>query len=416
MPQIDLIADLLNQRFLKIRELSLKICEPLEVEDYVAQPVTDVSPPKWHLAHTTWFFENFILVPHFKGYKLYNDHFPYLFNSYYVTAGDRWTRAQRGDLTRPTVADIISYRKYVDQAILSFLDKQHVSDDLLYIFEIGFQHEQQHQELLLYDIKYILGHNPTFPSYLDFELSLNESLAPSWLGVESDNYPIGHTSEDFCFDNELGAHQVFLESFEIRDTLVTNQEYLEFMNSDGYKKSTLWLSEGFDWITENRISCPMYWNFIEGEWFQYGLSGIRKMDMNEPVSHVSFYEADAFARWKGSRLPTEFEWEVASRKYGAEISNTSNFVDDWSLAPRALRSQFFGNLWEWTESAYRPYPRYKAADGTLGEYNGKFMINTMVLRGGSYGTSRDHIRYSYRNFFHPHLQWMFSGIRLANYK
>ncbi len=409
------IISLLSQ-YQKVRSHSEFICEPLEVEDYVVQPVMDVSPPKWHLAHTTWFFENFILVPHKKGYKVFDPNHAYLFNSYYITAGDRWTRAARGHLTRPTVKDIYAYRKYVDDQMIEFLDSiSDISEELKYVFEIGFQHEQQHQELLFYDIKYILGHNPLFPAYKDVRSAEQSTPDINWLRQDSGMYQIGHQEDGFCFDNELNAHEVFLPAFEIRSGIVSNAEFLEFINAGGYDDSTLWLSEGWDWVNQNQINAPMYWHRMDDQWHVYTLSGLKPMDPYEPVSHVSFYEADAFARWKGVRLPTEFEWEVACRHFEPTIPKAANFVENDHLKPISEGTQFYGNLWDWTESAYRPYPGYKPVEGTLGEYNGKFMMNTMVLRGGSYATSRDHIRPTYRNFFHPHLQWMFSGIRLAKY-
>lgn len=407
--------DLLS-KYRRIRQFSEQICDPLEVEDYVVQPVMDVSPPKWHLAHTTWFFETFILVPHLKNYKVFHKDYPYLFNSYYITAGDRWTRAQRGHLTRPTVKEIYAYRAYVDDHMLNYLENHEVDSDLLYVFEIGFQHEQQHQELLFYDIKYILGHNPLFPPYQHKEGISSSESKMGWLEVDEGMYPIGHSGASFCFDNELGVHQVFLPSFRISDRLVSNGEFLSFLESGGYEDSTMWLSEGWDLVTQKKLEHPMYWIKMDGIWYHYALGGLKKLDLNEPVSHVSFYEADAYARWRGLRLPTEFEWETACRHFEPTIPEVANFTDRKLLKPLNEGSQFYGNLWEWTESAYRPYPKYQPVEGTLGEYNGKFMMNTMVLKGGSYATSRDHMRATYRNFFHPHLQWMFSGIRLAQYQ
>ncbi len=401
------------KKYQRIRSYSETICEPLQTEDYVAQPVMDVSPPKWHLAHTTWFFENFILVPNKPDYRVFHDQFAFLFNSYYVTAGDRWTRALRGDLTRPTVKEIYQYRQYVDSQMQEFLQNHDVDSDLLYVFEIGFQHEQQHQELLYYDLKYILGCNPLFPVYKKGDTFQSEASKLGWLSLDEGLYAIGHTGDNFCFDNELESHKVFLPSFSISDRLVSNGEYLEFVKNGGYHEPTLWLSEGWDWLQQNEVLSPLYWHEIDGDWMNYTLSGLQHIDAHEPVSHVSFYEADAYARWKGLRLPSEFEWETACKHFEPTPPEIANFNDREFLKPVNHGTQFFGNLWEWTESAYRPYPNYQPEAGTLGEYNGKFMMNTMVLRGGSYATSRDHIRSTYRNFFHPHLQWMFSGIRLA---
>lgn len=403
----------LLHRYQQVRQQTHRLCEPLETEDYVAQPMTDVSPPKWHLAHTTWFFENFILVPHHPDYQVFHAEYCYLFNSYYVSVGARWMRAERGSLTRPTVQDIYAYRKYVDEAITQFLQTDQASQTQE-VFELGLQHEQQHQELLLYDIKYILGQNPLFPAYASAARVVPEvSSKAQWLQVEQGLYDVGYDGDGFHFDNEQGRHKVYLERFEISSHLVTIGEYLEFVQSGGYRKATFWLSEGWDWLTREQVESPLYWVKQDGGWFYYTLHGLLPLDPNEPISHISFYEADAYARWKGLRLPTEFEWEVACDQYGtAKV----NFVEDSAFRPiPSQEPDFLGNLWEWTSSSYRPYPRYAAPEGAIGEYNGKFMINQMVLRGGSYATPADHIRQTYRNFFHPHLQWLFSGFRLARY-
>ncbi|MEQ8471877.1 MAG: ergothioneine biosynthesis protein EgtB [Marinoscillum sp.] len=404
-------------RFQKVRKQTLKLVEPLEIEDFVVQPIEDVSPPKWHLAHTTWFFEVFVLVPNVKGYQLFNKDYPYLFNSYYVAAGDRWTRAQRGHLTRPTVKEVMQYRKHVEEHLSVFLGKTEINNELKYVLEIGLQHEQQHQELLLYDVKFILGHNPLFPVYKDSDFPVKGvQREAQWLSVEKGNYHIGHTGDGFCFDNELGRHEVHLEAFDVSDQLVTNGEFLEFMKSGGYENHTYWLSEGWEWAKSQLIKAPMYWINENGEWLHYTFGGLKSINPVMPVSHLSYFEADAFARWKGCRLPTEFEWEVAAFHYGLPVSAEANFMESNTFQPIPTVGQdFFGNLWEWTSSAYLPYPFYKAPDGALGEYNGKFMVNQKVLRGGSFGTSRDQIRLTYRNFFHPHLQWLFSGVRLARH-
>lgn len=405
-----------TQKFSGIRKQSEKLCEPLEIEDFVAQPVVDVSPPRWHLAHTTWFFETFVLVPKMKGYKLFNSQFPYLFNSYYVQAGERWQRAERGYLTRPTVKEIYDYRKYVNEHIQEFLESTELDDELAYLMELGFQHEQQHQELLLYDIKYILGHNPLFPEYLPFKKAESRRNQGEWRRIESGNYQIGYQEEGFHFDNEKGVHTVFLHDFEIADRLVTKGEFLEFLEAGGYEKTPLWLDEGWKWVQENEIKAPMYWVRDDGGWMEYTLNGLQPIDPNDPLVHVSFYEADAFARWKGVRLPTEEEWEVACNLLRPTAGVDVNFVEsDFYRTTQEESLDFFGNVWEWTASAYRPYPFYQAPSGVLGEYNGKFMINQMVLRGGSFATPKDHIRSTYRNFFHPHLRWLFSGIRLARH-
>jgi len=402
----------LSVKYQRVRRQTIHLCEPLEKEDFVVQPIMDVSPPKWHLAHTTWFFETFILKDHFEGYQLFNKNYPYLFNSYYVSAGDRWSRAQRGHLTRPTVDEIFAYRAYVDDHIHKLFDLVVFDEQLNYIFEVGLNHEQQHQELLLYDIKYILGSNPLFPIYRE-KTHLNQSqLQQSWLPIEEGIYEIGHQGDGYKFDNELGYHKVFLNSFAISSQLITNSEYLAFIESGGYENHHLWLSEGWDWVNNQQEKAPLYWHRLNGEWHNYNFAGSEKLDLNEPVAHISFYEADAFARWKGLRLPSEFEWEIACSKY-SDLIRRGNFVEKELYRPYKEDKQFFGNLWQWTSTPYRPYPGFEPADGALGEYNGKFMINTMVLRGGSYATPQDHIRSTYRNFFHPNVQWMFAGIRLA---
>ena len=410
--------ELLTEKFKSIRDFSLVLCDPLEKEDYVVQPTMDVSPPKWHLAHTTWFFETFLLAPFDKAFKPFNKDYALLFNSYYIAAGERWVRSERGALTRPTVEEVIAYRKYVDQACVEYLETHQLSDRERYILEVGLNHEQQHQELLLYDIKYILGHNPLFPRYTQMKQeSLIRNVEPGWIEVPEGVYEIGHKEDSFCYDNETSPHKVYLQHMEIANQLVTNKEYLEFIQDGGYTSHQYWLSEGWDWVNRERIKAPMYWIREDDDWYQYTLNGLQPLDKNLPVSHISFYEAEAFATWKGYRLPTEFEWEVAARMTEPNISKDSNFVESGHFSERATGGyDFLGNLWEWTSSPYRPYPHFKPDEGALGEYNGKFMINQMVLRGGSYGTSKSHIRHTYRNFFHPHLQWMFSGIRLARYK
>lgn len=407
----------LKERFERIRTCTENICSRLDTEDFVVQPVEDVSPPKWHLAHTTWFFETFILSPHLKSYKIFNDKFNFLFNSYYESAGPKVIRSHRGNLTRPTVDEIFDYRAYVNKHIVQYLEEDSLSAEIGTLFELGMQHEQQHQELLLYDIKYILGNNPLFPVYIDKPRphtadpkKLNLIQIPAGL------YEVGNKTDGFCFDNELGRHKVFLHDYGIMNRLITNGEYLEFIEDGGYQQFRYWLSEGWEWVNSCDIKNPGHWHLLEGKWYQYSLNGgLKQLEVNDPVMHVSFYEADAFAKWQGKRLPTEFEWEVAAEKINA-VQAESNLLETGYYEPVASvgkHHQFFGDVWEWTNSAYLPYPFYKAPEGAVGEYNGKFMVNQMVLRGGSCGTPRDHIRTSYRNFFHPHLRWMFSGIRLA---
>ncbi|WP_291783521.1 ergothioneine biosynthesis protein EgtB [Cecembia sp.] len=378
---------LLQTLFKTCRQRTSTICKPLEVEDYIPQPTIDVSPPKWHLGHTTWFFEAFVLEPYFKDYQLYDDDFAYLFNSYYNNAGKRVLRPKRGLMSRPPVREVMAYRDYVTEAILQFLPQ--IDDtNVLDIVELGINHEEQHQELLVYDIKYILGNQPTFPIYGEgFELK--PETGKGFVELKEGLYTIGADGHSFCYDNERGQHQVYLGKYAISNALVSNGAYLEFIADGGYRDFNLWLSEGWDFIQKENINAPLYWYQMEGEWWYYTLQGFQKIDPNQPVCHISFYEALAFAEWKGMRLPTEFEWEVAAPQL------------NW------------GQLWEWTYSAYQPYPGFEKAPGALGEYNGKFMINQNVLRGASVATAPKHSRITYRNFFHPACRWHFAGIRLA---
>lgn len=378
----------LKNHYINTRNRFVEICKPLKTEDFSVQPTEFVSPIKWHLAHTTWFFEQFVLSAFKNNYKVFNEDFSYLFNSYYNNAGKRVLRPNRGLMTRPTVSEIYVFRNYVDTQLLEFL-KDNPSEEAKKVIALGLQHEQQHQELFFYDIKYILGNQPTFPSFEnDLELFPIESISKS-IQIEAGLYTVGHEDDGFCFDCELGQHKVYLNAFEISDQLVTNSEYIKFIEAGGYQDFNLWHAEGWDFIQNEKIEAPMYWHKIDGKWHQYAFDGLMEIDPNLPAIHTSFYEASAFAAWKGMRLPTEFEWEVASNKFN------------------------YGQLWEWTSSAFLPYPDYKKVEGALGEYNGKFMVNQMVLRGASIATSSGHSRYTYRNFFHPHMRWMFSGIRLA---
>lgn len=409
----------LTNRFNEVRQLTLEICEPLQPEDFVVQPVVDVSPPKWHLAHTTWFFEIFILKKYVSDYRLFDDDYPFLFNSYYENEGDRWIRSERGVLSRPWVKEIMAYRSYVDDSMLQFLKTTELNEEQLNVFEIGLNHEQQHQELMVYDIKHILGINPLFPTYKRSNLpDYQPNLKTHWLKVDEGVYEVGHEGKDFHFDNEEGKHKVYLPGFQVQDRLVTNGEFLEFVENGGYENFNHWLMEGHEWVKKENIRAPFYWIKEEKEWFYFTLGGKEKLNLDEPVTHISFYEADAFAKWKGMRLPTEFEWEVACKLHSPEIPAEANFMDsrNFRTMPRVgANPQFYGDAWEWTNSAYLPYPHYQKVDGALGEYNGKFMINQMVLRGGSFATMANHIRPTYRNFFHPHLRWHFTGFRLAEF-
>ena len=382
------MAKTLLKLFKAVRLQTENICKPLATEDYSVQPIIDVSPPKWHLAHSTWFFEEFVLKKFKKGYVIFDADFAYLFNSYYNNAGERVLRPNRGLMTRPTVKQVYQYRDYVTQNVIELIDKDQ-SVDLLTLLEIGINHEQQHQELLAYDIKYILGHQPTFPNYNGHFSLTQENEPQKFVKIQEGIYEIGHKAARFCFDNELGVHKVYIHPFEISNTLVTNKEYLEFIAAGGYSDFNLWHAEGWDFIQKNQIKAPLYWHFTNGSWKYYNFNGLEDINLNLPVMHISYYEAYAYAEWKGMRLPTEFEWEVAADQLD------------------------YGQLWEWTSSAYQPYPNFTKADGALGEYNGKFMVNLQVLRGASVATAKNHSRKTYRNFFHASLQWMYSGIRLV---
>jgi ergothioneine biosynthesis protein EgtB len=376
--------------YIKVRHRTEAICEPLQIEDYVVQPVVDVSPPKWHIGHTTWFFETFILKPYFAEYQEFDPNYNYVFNSYYETVGNRVIRTDRGNLSRPTVIDIKRYRKYVDDAMLNFIACGDISDDVKELLILGFNHEEQHQELLLTDIKFILGNNPLFPAYSKDYVSpkFHKTDAP-FIKLDEGVYEIGFEGEGFSFDNELNRHKVYLNAFEISPDLVTNAEYLEFINDGGYHDFRHWHAAGWDWVNTNKAEAPMYWHNIEGEWHNYTYHGLQPVHMHDALTHISYYEAYAYASWKGMRLPTEFEWEAAAKQF------------NWGLR------------WEWTESAYLPYPGFAKAPGAIGEYNGKFMVGQKVLRGASEVTSPNHSRITYRNFFQPELRWQFTGIRLA---
>lgn len=376
------------ETYLQTRRYSESLCRPLAIEDYVVQPMADVSPPKWHLAHTTWFFEQFILVRHLEGYRIFNPDYAYLFNSYYNHMGDRTPRPHRGFMTRPTVDEIYEYRKHVDKA-MHRLCQEPLGEEPRELLAIGINHEQQHQELLAYDIKYILGTQPTFPAYGPTFALEKEIQTRNWIAIEAGLYDIGAEEGAFAYDNERPRHKRYIEAFSISNRLVTNGEYVAFIEDGGYDNFDLWHDEGWNFIKENRWEHPLYWHKKEGLWHRYTLGGLAPVDPEEPLMHLSFYEAFAFAEWSGLRLPTEFEWEVASDQFS------------------------WGQLWEWTNSAYLPYPGFQKAPGALGEYNGKFMLNQMVLRGSSSATPSGHARQTYRNFFHAASRWIFSGVRLV---
>ncbi|MEO1411898.1 MAG: ergothioneine biosynthesis protein EgtB [Bacteroidota bacterium] len=380
---------MLHQRYREVRQYTCQLCRPLKIEDYIPQPVEFASPPKWHLAHTTWFFEQMVLLPYCPDYTLYDRDFNYLFNSYYNNVGDRIVRTHRGSITRPGVEEVYAYRKYVDGAMEQLLS-QPLDEDLSALIVLGLHHEQQHQELLITDLKYALGDNPIFPVYReDFNLLARAGRDSGRLPIAEGVYEVGFAEEGFCYDNELGRHKVYLEACTVDKGLVTNGEYLEFMAAGAYEKFDYWLDEGWSWVNRESIRAPLYWHRIDGEWHHYTLAGLQPVDPEGILGHVSFYEAAAYAEWRGRRLPTEFEWEVAAPDM------------EW------------GQRWEWTNSAYLPYPRFNKAPGAVGEYNGKFMVNQMVLRGASIATSPGHSRSTYRNFFHPDARWQYTGIRLA---
>ncbi len=437
------VADTLVARYLAVRGLTEALCDGLEREDFVVQSSPDVSPTKWHLAHTTWFWETFVLVPHASSYVLHDERYPFLFNSYYVQAGERHCRAQRGYLSRPTVAEVFAYRAHVDRAMEAFLDEVDGLEhpDLADLIEVGLNHEQQHQELMLTDLKHVFSVNPLRPVYRERAAERTADPAPlGWVPVEAGVYEVGFASpeaatgggvtsaERFHFDNEGPRHRVFLEAFEMADRLVTAGEFLAFMADGGYARPELWLSLGWATREAEGWTEPFYWERDEASptgFAHFTMAGMRPVDPNEPVAHLSYFEADAYARWAGARLPSEFEWEVAAQIAGG-ITDASGFVDGGRLHPapaepavggdraRAPRlRQLFGEVWQWTQSQYTPYPGYRPVPGALGEYNGKFMANQFVLRGASVYTSHSHARATYRNFFPPEATWQMTGLRLA---
>ena len=413
-------TDLIS-RYRKVRALTEKLCEPLEPEDYVVQTMMDVSPTKWHLAHVTWFYETFILRKFDPDYRLLNDQYPYLFNSYYTQAGERHCRDQRGYLSRPTVREVYEYREYVDRNMIRMLERMSDSElkEVFPVFEVGLNHEQQHQELLLTDVKHVLSVNPLRPIYRERENvapNVSGSVPMRWHAIEEGVYEVGHAGSSFSYDNEEPRHRVYLQPCEIAGRLVTNAEYLEFMEDGGYQRPELWLSAGWAWIEANGWTEPFYWEKGDTPREVFTLAGRQLLNPDEPVCHVRYFEADAYARWAGYRLPTEQKWEVVA----AEVPIEGNFVQDGELHPMPAKGgvdhhpeQMYGDVWEWTRSQYSPYPGFKPLEGALGEYNGKFMCNQFVLRGGSCATSADHIRPTYRNFFAPESCWQFTGIRLA---
>lgn len=413
----------LLSKFKSTRKTTEDICQPLQIEDYVAQPDQDISPPKWHLGHTSWFFEKVVAEAFIKNYKPYHKDYNYLFNSYYNSFGDRTERMNRGNLSRPTVEEVYIYRKQIDKVIIDYLSGK-VNEEALDLIELGINHEQQHQELLITDIKYILGTNPLFPVYKvteDYNLGrFPKSRYDDYIDVHEGVYEVGFEGTGFHFDNEEKKHKVYLQPYRFMDRLITNCEFLEFIKDKGYKRPEFWLSDGWEWVQENKIRSPLYWHLIDKRFHEYTLlGGLEKMNPDAPVTHISYYEADAYARWKGKRLMTEAEWETAAAKFCSELDrNFANFQDNTIYHPIVRKEssmQMIGDTWEWTQSAYLPYPYYNAPEGAVGEYNAKFMSNQMVLRGGSCATPKNHFRLSYRNFFQPEKRWQFTGIRLAEH-
>jgi ergothioneine biosynthesis protein EgtB len=372
----------------------------------------EASPAKWHLAHTTWFFETFVLERAGLGYRAFHPSFRVLFNSYYQSVGAMHPRPERGLLTRPRLDEVLAYRDQVDRALTVALERGQLSKELLDVVVLGLEHERQHQELLLTDVKHLLSCNPALPAYGEAPPASAppSGTAVGWRDFDEGIVEIGHLGEGFCFDNETPRHRTFLEAFEICERPVTVGEYLEFIGDGGYARQELWTSDGWAVRIARDWYAPLYWHRADGVWREFTLGGTRALSPAEPVTHVSWYEADAFARWAAARLPTEAEWEIAAT--GEAIAG--NFVESGRLHPGASgSSQFFGDVWEWTASPYTPYPRFRPLSGALGEYNGKFMCNQFVLRGGSCVTSSAHVRATYRNFFYPDARWQFSGIRLA---
>ena len=386
----------LIEAFQRVRSQSVRLCANLETEDFVVQPMPDASPPKWHLGHTAWFWETFVLIPNVPDYRVFNDEFNYVFNSYYETVGRRTLRTMRGNLSRPTVAEVLRYRAYVDDHMVHFLGENDLDTALTALITLGLEHEKQHQELLITDIKYTLGHNPLLP-VLDIPVVEHElQLLAEAMMVQEGIYTVGYQGNSFHFDNEEGAHKTYLNQATLAGNLVTNAEYMTFMNAGGYGQFQHWLADGWAWVNANRAEAPLYWHKLDRQWQYYTFDGLQPVDPAAPVCHVNFYEADAYARWRGLRLPTEFEWEVAA----------AQGLPNW------------GQRWEWTASAYLPYPGFRTVPGAVGEYNGKFMSGQMVLRGASVATPfnpDDPVdrRLTYRNFFQPDKQWQYTGIGLV---
>jgi ergothioneine biosynthesis protein EgtB len=392
------LAARLSEAYLAVRNETERRAVPLSPEDQVVQSMPDASPAKWHRAHTTWFFEQFLLGPHCPGYRPFDPDYAFLFNSYYVSAGPRHARGERGHLTRPGAAEVTAYRRHVDAAVLKFFNEAGPDKlaELAPLVEVGLNHEQQHQELMLTDILHAFAQNPLYPAYDPaWTPPASARSGEAWCELKEGIHSIGHAAETFHFDNEKPAHRALVGPVKLARHLVTNREWLAFIDDGGYRMPTLWLMDGFAKASAEQWDAPGHWHNVDGGWRVMSLGGLRPLDLDAPVMHVSYYEADAFARWRGKHLPTEMEWEVAAR---------AGLLDD-----------AYGIVWQWTRSAYAPYPGYRAIEGALGEYNGKFMVNQLVLRGSSLATPQGHSRVTYRNFFYPHHRWQFTGLRLADY-
>ena len=407
----------LHSRYQQIRETTLELTRPFSVEDQMLQSMPDASPAKWHLAHTTWFFETFILSAQVSGYRPFDPRYKRLFNSYYKQLGSHPLRGSRGLMSRPSLEEVHAYRAWVDDALLHYLEGADGDEQSAGLIELGLNHEQQHQELILTDLKHGLWSMPLGPEGVSRPRAVNSSPPLEWFGFDGGVHTIGYGGEAFAFDNEGPRHQVLLQPFRLASRLVTNDEYLEFMRDDGYLRPELWLSDGWDCVCAQAWNSPLYWERADGggPWLEFLFSGRQEVDRAAPVCHVSYYEADAYARWRNARLPREEEWEVAAAQLPS--STTGTFLEDRVVHPRPAPGsglqQMFGDVWEWTSSPYVAYPGFQPAPGVIGEYNGKFMCNQFVLRGGSCATPASHIRASYRNFFPPHARWQFMGIRLA---
>ncbi|NNM53277.1 MAG: ergothioneine biosynthesis protein EgtB [Spirochaetales bacterium] len=401
----------------KVRSQSVALASPLSAEDCCVQPAEEASPTKWNLAHTTWFFETFLLERWEKPFHPFDVNFRVLFNSYYNAVGEKHPRPQRGMLTRPSLDQVLHYRRNVDQRLLNLPERVWKDPEFHNLLELGLNHEQQHQELLLTDQKLLFSYNPLAPAYHEVDLSRTPSrtqgAALSWKSFPEGMVHLGHTGEGFAFDNETPQHRVFVNAYQLASRLTTNAEYAQFVDQGGYQDPQYWLAEGWDWCQKSKRTQPLYWRKQDGKWYEFTLWGLGELDPVRPVVHVGYFEADAFARWAHARLPTEAEWENAAQS----VPLTGHFADSGEYHPRPAPEgelvQMLGDAWEWTSSSYSPYPGYQAAPGAVGEYNGKFMVNQYVLRGGSCATPEGHIRKTYRNFFPTWACWQFSGIRLA---